>query len=147
MPLNFGRPRVKNSNSDPVKRTADGRVFDSRHEMKMYEALKAVMSEYPGVPWWLQPAFELVPAFEMGGKKMLGMRISADFLVGPGRAHRSDPILPEHLVIDAKGMLTETFVLRRKLFYYTYRHPYHCVKKADELVSLVRNHMATYYGR
>lgn len=142
----FGRPRVKNSNSDPAKRTVDGRVFDSRQEANTYAQLKQLMTAYPSVPWWLQPAFELLPPFEANGKKMQGMRITADFLIGPARPDKGAPLLPEHLVIDAKGMITDTFVIRRKLFYYTYRHPYHCVKKPAELEALVKHHIARFYA-
>ena len=62
----------------------------------------------------LQPIFNLQPAFKKQDKSFQAITYIADFLV----------YLPngEVEVIDIKGVITETFNVKRKLFEYTYPH-------------------------
>ncbi|PHG62514.1 DUF1064 domain-containing protein [Bacillus toyonensis] len=92
----------------------DGHVFDSKAEANYYECLKIrhVKGEVEGFE--LQPIFKLQPAFKKQDKNFQAITYIADFLV----------YLPngEVEVIDIKGMITETFNVKRKLFEYKYPH-------------------------
>ncbi|WP_144517301.1 DUF1064 domain-containing protein [Bacillus thuringiensis] len=92
----------------------DGHVFDSKAEANYYEGLKIrhVKGEVEGFE--LQPIFKLQPAFKKQDKSFQAITYIADFLV----------YLPngEVEVIDIKGMITETFNVKRKLFEYKYPH-------------------------
>ena len=91
----------------------DGYVFDSKAEANYYEGLKiryarGKFKDLNGT------VFNLQPAFKKQDKSFQAITYIADFLV----------YLPngEVEVIDIKGMITETFNVKRKLFEYKYPH-------------------------
>lgn len=113
-----GRIRV----SPKEDRTCDGIVFASKHEMTTYQALVAVFGR-EGVE--LQPVFELQPAFtDVTGKKQQPIKYVADFRVAG-------------LVADAKGMRTDIFKQKRKMFLFIYQQPLWELKTAKDIQAFI----------
>ncbi|MGX5634504.1 DUF1064 domain-containing protein [Bacillus thuringiensis] len=92
----------------------DDYVFDSQAEANYYEDLKIRSAGGEIQGFERQPVFKLQPAFKKHNKSFQAITYIADFLV----------YLPngEVEVIDIKGMITETFNVKRKLFEYKYPH-------------------------
>ena len=86
--------------------------IQSRSELLRVLKIRHVKGEVEGFE--LQPIFKLQPAFKKQDKSFQAITYIADFLV----------YLPngEVEVIDIKGVITETFNVKRKLFEYTYPH-------------------------
>lgn len=93
-------------------RTMDGIVFDSKREMCCYRILRD-----SGVPFTRQVEFVLQDSYvDADGKKVREIRYKADFLLGPCRSNPLGPLLCGHVVIDVKGMKTEVYKLKKKMF-------------------------------
>lgn len=92
----------------------EGHVFDSKAEADYYLALKLRQAAGEITSFELQPRFTLQPAFIKNGKKFVAITYIADFMV----------YLPNRdvEVVDIKGMVTETFAVKRKMFEYKYPH-------------------------
>jgi len=90
----------------------NGIVFDSRKEAGKYIELKLLQRAGEVVDIQLQPEFVLVSDFEHRGKKVRGIKYTADFLVRwrDGRVQ----------VIDVKGYRTRDYIIRKKLFLLKY---------------------------
>lgn len=84
----------------------DGIKFDSKLESNIYKRLKEL-----GIQCVLQPKFKLQESFRYQGKAVREINYVADFAVFIG--NRS-------YIIDAKGMETPVFKLKRKLFMFKY---------------------------
>ncbi|WP_432204421.1 DUF1064 domain-containing protein [Cetobacterium somerae] len=84
------------------KVTIDGITFDSKAEAKFYTQLKD-----NGVEFELQPRFLLQSSFKKNGKNFRKIEYIADFKIG-------------NRIIDIKGMETEAFKIKKKLFEYKY---------------------------
>lgn len=82
----------------------DGIIFDSSAEAEYYKVLKG-----KGVEFEIQPKFLLQEATELDGEKLREISYIADFRVG-------------NLVIDIKGVQTEAFKMKAKLFKNKYKH-------------------------
>ena len=105
--------------ADKADRTVDGIVFASKFEARVYGVLKGMVR---ADKLHLQPAFELQPAFkDQYGKHIRAIQYKSDFLIGNPRTGASDPLEPEHIVIDAKGMPTEVYLMKLKMFRYHFR--------------------------
>lgn len=91
--------------------TIDGHTFDSRAEAEHYASLKLL--EQAGVihNLKLQPRFELQSAFVYQGHKERKIEYVADFQYEQNG---------EVVVEDVKGMKTDVYKLKRKLFLYRY---------------------------
>ncbi|WP_107950916.1 DUF1064 domain-containing protein [Lysinibacillus parviboronicapiens] len=92
----------------------DGIEFDSAMEAKYYDYLKHLQAQGVVASIELQPRFVLLPKFEKNGKKFREIGYSADFTVHYADGHTE--------VVDIKGMVTQQFELRKKLFEYRYPH-------------------------
>ncbi|MFJ8216443.1 DUF1064 domain-containing protein [Bacillus cereus] len=92
----------------------DGHVFDSKAEADYYSGLKIRQATGEITSFELQPRFTLQPAFTKKGMKFKAITYSADFMV----------YLPngDVEVVDIKGMVTETFAVKKKMFEYKYPH-------------------------
>ena len=107
---NTGKIKV----SDKASRTVDGIVFKSKWESRVYKRLKEVV---PPELLSLQPKFLLQEGFRgRDGGWIHQITYSADFLIGPPRKNATDPLTAEHVVIDAKGMITDVYAIKKKLF-------------------------------
>ena len=91
----------------------NGIKFDSKLEARHYKEL--LLLERGGIikELVLQPCFELQPKFEKNGEKFQAITYRADFqytLVKTGAT----------IIEDVKGLETETFKLKKKLFEYKF---------------------------
>lgn len=102
----------KKSKYNAVKTEVDGITFDSKIESKRYANLKLL--ERAGVieNLKLQPRFLLQEGFTYNGHKERKIEYVADF-----QYDRNGQTVVE----DVKGMKTEVYKLKRKLFLYKYR--------------------------
>lgn len=87
----------------------DGRRFDSRREAKRYEELKQREAAGKIAQLELQPRFELQPAFRYRGEAVRKIEYVADF-------RYLDYERGGLVVEDVKGMKTDVYRLKRKLF-------------------------------
>jgi hypothetical protein len=95
------------------KTEVDGYVFDSKAEAARYQELK--LMQQAGVISQLQRqwTFELQPAFtDNEGKRQAAIRWVADFTYTEG-----GKVIAE----DVKGMVTQVFSIKARLFRYKYR--------------------------
>ena len=94
------------------KTTIDGFTFDSKDESECYKMLKDLKSKGIIYDFELQPVFELQEKFKKDGKTYKPITYIADFRVFIDEK--------ESYIIDVKGMLTQVFSLKLKLFHYRY---------------------------
>lgn len=92
-----------NSKYNAKKVIVDGIKFDSKMESDFYKILLDTKVKFS-----LQPEFILQHKFEKNGKKHLPIVYKGDFMVGD-------------IVYDVKGMETQTFIIKRKLFDFQYK--------------------------
>lgn len=95
-----------------VKTTVDGITFDSKREAERYMELRILEKAGEIKNLALQPAFELQPGFvNAKGKKVRSIVYKADF------AYTENGV---YVVEDVKGMETDVFKLKRKMFDFKY---------------------------
>lgn len=92
------------------KVTVDGVVFDSKMEAEFYALLK---SSPDVVCFELQPRYVLQDSFKKHGKTVRKIEYVADFKV----LYKDKTVE----VIDVKGMVTDVFKLKKKMFDHRYR--------------------------
>ena len=94
------------------KTTVDGITFDSRKEADRYLVLKGMEEEGAIENLRRQVRYELVPAFDVDGRHYRPVCYVADFVyVEDGK----------EVVEDVKGMRTDVYRLKSKLFARRYR--------------------------
>ena len=101
------------------KINVDGITFDSKDEAKYYEALKDKKAKGLIQNFELQPKFVLQESFTKNNKTYKQITYKADF-----RVYTNEGI---SYCVDVKGMLTDVFKIKLKLFN----------KKIDEELKLV----------
>lgn len=92
----------------------DGHVFQSKIEANYYEHLKWLLEHKEIKSFSLQPRYILLDKFRKNGKTYRKMEYIADFEV-----HHLDGSIE---VVDVKGVETEAFKIKRKLF--EHKYPY-----------------------
>ncbi|KIL80708.1 DUF1064 domain-containing protein [Bacillus badius] len=92
----------------------DGHVFDSLAEAKYYEQLKWLQANNQILFFRIQPRYLLQEAFKKSGVAHRKIEYVADFEV-----HKKDGSIE---VIDIKGVETEAFRIKHKLFEFKYPH-------------------------
>lgn len=94
-----------------IKTVIDGIRFDSKREAERYSELKLMEKANMISGLQLQPVFELQAKFKHNGKTERAITYIADFqYVQNGKT----------VVEDVKGMKTDVFNIKRKLFLYKY---------------------------
>lgn len=89
------------------KTVVDGIAFDSRKEADRYLVLKGMEEDGSIEDLRRQVRYELVPAFDVDGKHYRPVYYVADFV------YREDG---REVVEDVKGMRTDVYKLKSKLF-------------------------------
>lgn len=89
------------------KTVVDGITFDSRKEADRYFVLKGMEEDGSIEDLCRQVRYELVPAFDVDGRHYRPVHYVADFV------YREDG---KTVVEDAKGMRTDVYKLKSKLF-------------------------------
>ncbi|WP_081707620.1 DUF1064 domain-containing protein [Bacillus massiliigorillae] len=92
----------------------DGIVFDSKIEARYYEQLKWLQLHGEILFFRIQPRYLLQEAFVKNGTKFRKIEYIADFEI-----HHTNGSIE---VVDVKGMETEAFKVKKKLFEYKYPH-------------------------
>ena len=103
--------RKKKPKYGNIKTELDGIMFDSRKEANYYATLKVREKAGEINDLILQPRFLLQEAFDKNGQHYRKIEYIADF------EYEQDG---ETRVIDVKGMKTDVFKLKQKLFEYKY---------------------------
>ena len=96
-----------------VKTTVDGITFDSRREADRYLVLKSMEEDGAIEDLRRQVRYELVPAFDVDGRHYRPVCYVADFVY-------VDKETGKEVVEDVKGMRTDVYRLKSKLFAYRY---------------------------
>lgn len=96
------------------KEKIDGYVFDSKIESRYYLQLKWLQDNEQILFFRLQPHYLLQEAFKKDGRSFRKIEYIADFEV-----HNLDGSIE---VVDVKGVETEAFKIKRKLFEKKYPH-------------------------
>lgn len=99
------------------KTTVDGITFDSRKEAERYKELKALQLVGKIDRLELQPRFVLMDGFRYEGKAVRKIEYVADFLY-------RDLSTLELVVEDVKGVKTDVYKLKKKLFLKRYGNEY-----------------------
>jgi len=102
----------KRSKYNNRKTVVDGITFDSKKEADYYCALKLLKQSGEIRDFGLQPKYELQPAFEKNGKKYRPITYVADFVIVNNDGTTE--------VVDVKGVETQVFKLKKKMFEYHY---------------------------
>lgn len=90
----------------------DGIKFDSKKEADYYCQLKLLKRAGEIKDFGMQERFELLPTFKKNGTTFRSITYIADFVVVNNDGTTE--------VIDVKGMETQTFKIKQKLFEYMY---------------------------
>lgn len=93
-----------------AKRTSvDGITFDSKREAERYLALKGMEEDGTIEDLRRQVRYELIPAFDVDGRHYRPVYYVADFVY-------LDKETGKEVVEDVKGMVTDVYRLKSKLF-------------------------------
>lgn len=95
------------------KTVVDGHVFDSKLEARRYKELKILEKAGYISDLRLQPDYLLIPRFKKGGRTYRETRYIADFSY-------FDRESGQIVVEDTKGVKTDVYKLKKKLFEYKY---------------------------
>lgn len=95
-----------------IRTKVDGILFDSRMESKFYEFAKQLKLTGEIKDFEMQKHYEIFSAFKKGSEKFRKIEYVADFVI----YHHDGRIE----VIDVKGVETDVFKIKRKLFEYRY---------------------------
>lgn len=110
-PSRSGIPLFKHHKYHATKTVVDGTTFSSRAEASRYSTLKAKVASGDISQLVLQPRFVLQVGFGPAGKKVRAIEYVADFqYMEAGRV----------IVEDVKGMKTETYNMKKKMFIFKY---------------------------
>ena len=117
--------RNKYNVSPKQERTVDGVVFDSKWECKAYLLLKSMLGKDS---FELSPVYELQPSFKFGSKTIRAIKYIGDFLIKYNG---------EEYVVDTKGMETDVFKIKEKMFKHKFDKEIIKLKRASQLVDFV----------
>lgn len=95
------------------KTTVDGITFDSKREAKRYSELKLLERSGAISDLRRQVRYELIPAFDADGKHYRSATYIADFTY-------TDAKTGKKIVEDVKGMRTDVYKLKAKMFAWRY---------------------------
>lgn len=102
----------KRSKYNNEKTVVDGIKFDSKKEAEYYIQLKLLKKAGEIRDIGLQPKFELQPGFEKNGVKYQPITYIADFVITNNDGTTE--------IVDVKGVKTQVFKIKKKLFEYMY---------------------------
>lgn len=98
---------MKHNKYGTVKTKVNGIVFDSMMEAKRYKQLMMLEKAGEIQNLLLQPKFPLVDGFKYNGKKIRGIDYVADFIY-----EEDDKVVVE----DVKGLKTQAYIIKSKMF-------------------------------
>ncbi len=101
-------PKTQKNRYGNVRTEIDGIIFDSKLEARFYEYIKRLKADGHIKNFELQKKFLLLDAFEKNGEKFRKIEYVADFVI-----YHHDGSME---VMDTKGVETDIFKVKRKLF-------------------------------
>ena len=104
--------KIAKSKYNNIKTKIDGIVFDSKGESRRYSELKVLEKAGAISELELQPKFELQATFRKNGKTHRAITYTADFKYKDDKG--------KIIIEDYKGMETQTFKMKKKMFEYKY---------------------------
>ena len=116
MRWNLWRKQMRNKYR-AKKTTIDGITFDSRKEAMRYQELKLLEKAKVIKDLKLQPKFELQESFKSQGKTHRAITYIADFMY-------YDLEQKKQVVEDVKGVRTEVYKIKKKMFLKRYGDQY-----------------------
>lgn len=109
----LGNKKTKKKSKYNNKKTEiDGITFDSKKEAEYYCMLKLLKRAGEIKDFGLQPRYELQPKFAKNGKKYRAITYIADFVIVNNDGTTE--------VVDVKGVETQVFKVKKKMFEYQY---------------------------
>lgn len=102
----------KKSKYGNKKTVVDGIEFDSQKEAEYYCQLKLLKRAGEIKGFGLQPRYELQPKFRKNGKKYRPITYIADFVISNNDGTTE--------IVDVKGVETQVFKIKKKMFEYKY---------------------------
>ena len=111
--------------SSKEKRTVDGIVFASKWEGEAYSLLKVLLGRKK---FTLQPTYELQPSFKFEGKTIRAVKYVADFHI---------KTKTEEYILDTKGMETDVFKLKEKMFKHKFKKSIIKLKRKSQLIDFI----------
>ena len=143
--MNLGTNKTK---FNAVKVEYDGRKFDSKLECNIYKVLKEKLVPY-GYEIDFQPSFVLQEKFKFDGHIIRPITYKADFAIfkylgakGPDATWEDEHELLA--IIDAKGMETNEFKIKRKLFIKKYGYDIVILKSMKQANLWCDNFLSRY---
>ena len=115
------RKRGRRSKYGNRKIEVEGITFDSKAEARYYQELKLMKRAEEILFFRLQPRYRLQEGFEKDGVKHRPIDYVADFEI-----HHTDGSIE---VVDVKGMQTQVFKIKQKMFNRKYPHKLTLVKQ------------------
>ena len=94
------------------KTSVDNIIFDSKAEANYYKSLKLLKKAGEIKDFELQPTYILQDGYKRGKRKVQPITYKADFLVTYTDGRQE--------IIDCKGMKTEVYRIKKKIFEYKY---------------------------
>lgn len=107
-----------------TKVVEDGHKFDSKLERNVYLKMKEL-----GLDFTLQPRYILLDSFKLNGKVYRAIEYKADFGLRLG---------DRLYILDTKGMETQVFKLKKKLFAFRYQKEIICIKSVKHFIEWYR---------
>lgn len=95
-----------------IKTEVDGIKFDSKKEAEYYCQLKSLKKAGEIKDFGLQPRYELQPTFKKNGTTHRSITYVADFIIDNNDGTTD--------IVDCKGVETQVFKIKKKLFEYMY---------------------------
>lgn len=95
-----------------IKTTVDGITFDSKKEAEYYCKLKLLKQAEEIKDFGLQQRYELLPTFKKNGTTYRSITYVADFVIVNNDGTTE--------VVDVKGVETQVFKIKQKLFEHKY---------------------------
>lgn len=105
--------KQKQSKYKNKKVVINGIKFDSKKEANRYLELKLMEDTDYIKDLELQKKFELIPKYEINGRKVRAMNYICDF-------YYFDILNNRYVVEDVKGMKTQLYKCKKKIFEYKY---------------------------
>ena len=119
----IGRKNKRKSKYNNQRVTVDGYTFDSKMEAEYYHQLKLRKRANDIKDFKLQPRYLLQESFSKDAKRYNKIEYVADFEI----IHNDGTIE----VIDVKGVRTQVFNIKKKMFHKRYPHKLTLISRED----------------
>jgi hypothetical protein len=102
----------------------DGIAFSSILESNVYRKCKELKLDYT-----LQPRFTLIDKFKLNGKAYRAIDYVGDFAI---------TLNNQTYIVDTKGMETDVFKIKKKLYAHRYQDEIVCIKSVKQFMEWIK---------